>query len=378
MSSEQSKFEPVATPGSSKYGKRGKCMGKLLSAFNLSDNTRTVLEEAGDFSLASSTWNTYNTAERLLMKCRKDTGRKMEFPLTQEDSLEYIGWLLVTRKVKAATVNSYMAGIRQLHILQGMEPPVIKSELIKFILRGRQNKDNIGNRANKGRLPITTSVMKVLKNATREWDAPIERKLVFWSISTLAFFGAFRIHELLSKQETNFDPDFTLLTDDVKIKTQASSGKRLLEIRLKCPKESKTGGPVFVEVFETVGTLCPVKAFTRWTGRAIPRPGRPLFCDETGTPVTGKAMNSWLKDRLAHLAPGDRDKGTYSSHSFRIGLASTLAANGTSEEEIAAAGRWHSKAYEIYLKMPRVQRAAVANKIAKLKVLDNNRECVRQ
>jgi len=356
-------FTPVATPGSTKYGTRNVCMGRLLSDFDISDNARRVLEEAGDFSLARSTWNTYETAERMLLRCSTRHGKLKFRTIGHSDILEFVGWLVHKRGVKAKTVDSYLAGVRQLHILRGLEPPKIRTELVKFILRGQQNKDSIADRQTAGRLPMTIHVMRLLKNALVEWEVRTERKLLVWAVATVAFHGGFRIHELLSKQECSFDPDFTLLTEDVQLSKSNGGTEEVLTVRLKCPKENKTGKPVFVEVYETRGQLCPVRAFKKWHKKTTCQRGLPLFRDETGTPFTGAKLNKSLKERLmSYISYG----GKFRAHSFRIGLASTLAQQGLSDTEVAEAGRWSSRAFELYMKLPRVKRAGTARKISSI------------
>jgi len=157
-------FKPASTPGSSKYGPGGQCRNRLLNNRDISENAKMALEAAGEFGLAKSTWNTYRTVERLVQKCSMDRNRKMEVPLTEDDTLEFIGWLLEVRKVKGKTIESYLAGIRQLHIMRGATPPTIRTELVNLILKGIENRDNIVNRRAAGRLPITMAVMKLLKN----------------------------------------------------------------------------------------------------------------------------------------------------------------------------------------------------------------------
>jgi len=361
--STMARFTPVATPGSSKYGDRSKCFSRLLSDFDISDNAKRVLEIAGDYSLAKSTWNTYETAERMLMRCCKDTGRSLEYPMSNSDILEFVGWLLHTRGVKAKTVDSYLAGVRQLHILRGMEPPKIRTDLVKFILRGQQNKDNIQDRKVLNRLPMTIAVMKLLKNSISEGEMNLERKLLIWAVATLAFHGGFRIHELLCKQECSFDPDFTLLTEDVQLSKSTGEQVPMLVVTLKCPKEDRTGRAVAVEVYQTGGQLCPVRAFLKWQRKTTSQRGQPLFRDETGTPFTGAKLNKSLKERLmSYISYG----GKFTSHSFRIGLASTLAQQGLSDTEVAEAGRWSSRAFELYMKLPRVKRAGTARKISSI------------
>ena len=354
---------PASVKGSSKYGYTGSFTQESLEKFGLSASSKAALLEAGNHGLAQSTWSSYNTAGKMLALCSKDTGREFNFPLQEGDVLEFVGWLMSVRKVKSSTINSYLAGIRQQHIIQGMEAPVIRSAIVKQILKGKRNMDNIKDRDNPSRLPMTIGLMKKLKQATREWDAPLIDKLLMWAIATIAFHGGFRIHELLCKAETFFDPDFCLMSNDVTIVTNQSNEK-MLKIRLKCPKEDKTGKAIFVEVHETQGTLCPVKAFARWSSRAVTDFNLPLFRKNSGETVTGKAMNKWLKARLQGVV--DYNKGKYSSHSFRIGLASTMAEKGLSISDIKEAGRWSSKAYEIYLKLPQTKRANAAKAIAEL------------
>lgn len=209
------------------------------------------------------------------------------------------------------------------------------------------------------------NMMRLLKELIRLADTPVMDMLLMWSVSTLAFHGAFRIHELLSKADDNFDPDFTLLTKTVVLKLSKSADEHgFLEITLKCPKESKTGKAVVIEVFQTNGVLCPVKAYSRWCSRAQSEPNLPLFCEESGLAFTGSKFSKWLRDTLAgHV---DYECGKFTSHSFRIGLATTLASLGFLVDDIKEAGRWSSNAWELYAQLPRVKRAAIAKKIATL------------
>ena len=73
-------------------------------------------------------------------------------------------------------------------------------------------------------------------------------------------------------------------------------------------------------------------------------------------------MNKWLRARLQKVV--NQTKGRFSSHSFRIGLASTMAEKGLSTDDIKEAGRWSSKAYEEYLKLPQTRRVQAAKKVA--------------
>jgi hypothetical protein len=354
-------FRPESKRGGTKYGGKNEMTKGMLAKYNISGSTREALEIMGSHGLAKSTWSTYATAKRMLAMCGKAKKKRMDFPLQEDDVLEFVGWLAGERKVKAGTISSYLAGLRQLHLLEGMEPPAIRSDLVKFLLQGKKNMDNIKARTegSRKRLPMTIAVMKLLKEEIRRWEVKIDQKLLTWAIATIAFHGAFRIHELLNRVEG----DFALLGRDVKVKTD-SEMKRRIEIKLKCPKENRSGKVVIVDIFESGGTLCPVKAFTRWQDRRKSEDEIPIFRDDKGIPVTGRKMNSWLKTLLEKHV--DYDKARFTSHSFRIGLATTLGTLGFSTDDIKEAGRWSSNAYQVYMRLPRQRRLAVAEKISKL------------
>jgi hypothetical protein len=153
----------------------------------------------------------------MIRKCETDTSEDMSIPLNQRKILIFIDWLVRVRKVKASTINSYLAGIRQLHVVTGLEPPNLRSSLVKLVLKGIENRDGIHKRQRKfvGRLPMTMNMMLVFKNTIVNSEFSKHDKKLLWAVATVAFAGAFRIGEILSKQESTFDPDFTLLTRDV-------------------------------------------------------------------------------------------------------------------------------------------------------------------
>ena len=328
---------------------------------------KDLLTTIVNHSLSKSTWSSYKTAECLLAMCQKDEKRRMELPLTEEDIVVFIGWLIDVRKVKAATISGYLSGLRQLHTAKGIEAPNIRTELVKSIMTGKKNMDSISSRRGHvlRRLPMTMTMMRLLKNQIRKWAVPLEQRLLMWAVCSLAFHGAFRISELLSKSAVQFDPDFVLLTEDVIIKKERKEGgEKFLEVKLKCSKENKTGKAVLIEVYESGGTLCPVKAFGRWKTKTTSESGLPAFREADGTPLTGTKFNKWLRNRLEEYI--DYGKGKFSSHSFRIGLATTLGTKGFSDDDVKEAGRWNSNTYEIYMRLPRSKRLDVAKRIGRL------------
>jgi hypothetical protein len=296
------------------------------------------------------------------LKCQAAKKQTLELPATLEGVLLFIDFLTTDRGLTGATVDCYLAGLRQLHVVRGMEPPGhLRGSLVKLVVKGKKNEDALKKRRGEGRrrVAVTENIMLLLKEKIRTADWGPADKLLCWVVCTTAFAGAFRIHEILCRLEATFDPDFELLTEDVVIRADSIS------FTLKCPKEQKLAAPTVVDVFANGGPLCPVNAFKKWQLVSCSEKGLPMFRWADGTPLTGKKFN----DVLASLLDGEMDKKSHrvTTHSFRSGIASMMAARGFKEDDIKAIGRWSSRAYEVYVKHPRTRRAEMASALARKK-----------
>ena len=356
------RFEATSIPGSSKFGGQGNNSHTTFDNLKLPEKIKSSLATWSNHSKANGTWSSYRTAERMLLMCQKQYKTKFEWPMTKENTYMWIYWLVEERGLKATTIGNYLSGVRQLHVAKGLEPPQLRDNLVKDILKGRSNMEASKSKVEgtgKGRLPMTIPLMKLLKGKIGQSDMDEDMKLLMWVVSSIAFHGAFRIHELLSTHEATYDPDHTLLVEDVNLRGR--EGDSVLEICLKCPKEKKAGKPTVVDIFETTGPLCPIKALRKWAGQSELVLGQPLFRRRNGTPLTGRKFNSCLQSTLGRFSKFEG--GTISSHSFRSGVASMMGTQGFSDEEIKLVGRWSSRAFSVYTKLPRTQRATMMRRL---------------
>lgn len=301
----------------------------------------------------------------MLSKCELDNRRCMPLPLSETDVLFFIDWAHRVKKLSIGTIRCYLAGLRQLHICKGIEPPSFRTALVNLVLKGISNKEGAEKRGKKvgSRLPVTLNILRLLKILIGKLGIPKVDKKLLWTVCTVAFAGAFRIHELLCKTESIFDPAHTLLTDDVTLST-SHAGAVTLHIRLKCPKESRNNADTIVDVYESGSDTCPIAAYKTWFNEASHKEKMPIFRCKSGTPLTGKKFNTYIKSMLRPYI--DQSKGKFVSHSFRIGLASMLGSLGYEDDDIKAAGRWSSRAFQTYLKLTRTKRARMGKTISAL------------
>jgi hypothetical protein len=128
----------------------------------------------------------------------------------------------------------------------------------------------------------------------------------------------FRVNELPSANEKEFDLAFTLLT----VNMHYNNGDHSLQFQIKAPKEDRKYRSKIVDVHDTEGPLCPTTAFAKWQSQLETWPSRqPAFRWDNGKPLTPKKFNKVLKDRFAHL-PVQK----FTSHCFRIEAALRLGA----------------------------------------------------
>ena len=358
----------MGKPGTTKYGPFGQISDQTFNKFNFSQSQTKKLRETANYALSKETWSCYRTALRMLNKCSNETNKNLDLPLNESKTLTFIAWLL-ERNLTSSTVNSYLSGLRQAHISAGMEVPNLRSPLILQILEGKKHIDNIerNNGLKPTRLPMTPTIMKLLKTELKISSLPKPDKLLIWTVATTAFMGSFRIHELLCKNVNSFDPSFTLLHEDIKLKSIMIGTEltEILQINIKSEKSNKTGSNTIVDVYASGGILCPVKAYKKWKTHSHPNPtGMPVFRLSSGKPLTGKKFNEILKLNLnKHLT---YTEDTLSSHSFRAGLPTLIGKLGYSDSEIKALGRWSSRAFEAYLKQPRTKRQEIAKAIGNM------------
>lgn len=340
-----------------------------LESFDNSDlpeGLKSALVNMANHSVARSTWSSYMTAFRHIKSCQTETGKIISFPMTTNDVLLFTSWLLTIRGVKASSAEVYLSALRQIHLSKGLIIPVLRPDIVKTILQGAHHQDTIRERLeNKPkRLPVTENMMKMIKLELGNQGYTMKKMRLIWAVCSISFFGGTRIHELLSRKENSFDPSFTLLARDIKIK-KIKIGKeteKILQISIKSPKEDRIGREVIIDIYSSHGLLCPVKAFEKWLNTNPPADAdKPAFRDENGTPLTGRKLNQILKTCLSeHI---NYEDGYVTSHSFRSGIASLMGTLGYTDSQIKAVGRWSSSAFESYLKLPRTKRAEMARKI---------------
>ena len=184
-------------------------------------------------------------------------------------------------RVSHPTLKTYLAGIRFAHIEDGYQDPFAGAHQLQLVLRGIKRTGKPP--ASRQRLPITISVMKLLKSALKD-DSTFTTYgcAAYWASFTLAFFAFFRISEFTAPQPNRFDGSRHLLLSDL---SWYGDSQDWVTIRIKVSKTDPFRQGCVLSVFTSGHSICPVRAMQRFYGhrsRSRGCPQSPLFTLSAG------------------------------------------------------------------------------------------------
>lgn len=161
---------------------------------------------------------------------------------------------------------------------------------------------------------------------------------------TLAFFGFLRCSELTVASK--FNPSLHPTVSDLTLQD-----KETISFLIKQSKTDQLHKGHLIYIFNIPSPTHPFQtllAFLNLRKTQEADPLAPLFTDDANRPVTRFWFQKHLKEvlRLSGFSPEP-----FSSHSFRIGAATTAAFNGLSQHQIQTLGRWSSEAFKSYIRL---------------------------
>ncbi len=293
--------------------------------------------------LAKSTTKVYHSAQRMYLKF---CSRLHLQPLPASEAVLLLFVAEKAQTVSHSTIKSYLAGIRNLHIMKGYGNPIADFLRLELAVRGVQR---LKPRTRRPRLPITPYILRLIKAALSE---NLEyNSVLYWAVCCTAYFGFMRCGELLLSSPNAFDRARHITPEDVA--TDSQQDPQSIQIHLRFSKTDQIGRGSFVYLGRTNEDLCPVGALLSYLVVRPKVPG-PLFITQDGAPLTKPLFISRIQHLLSSKGVEARH---YQGHSFRIGAATTAASNGVPDHLIKTLGRWASSCYQLYIQSPTAQLA---------------------
>lgn len=284
-------------------------------------------------------------------------------PAPEHQLCQFVSSLAI-EKLCHSTLKGYLSAIRHLHIEGGYGDPGLSGMArLEQVMKGiKAVQAKLPKKA--PRLPITPELLLIMKQSWKQMAAKWN-SIMLWAAAALCFFGFLRSGEITVPSDSSFDEGVHLMFDDVAVDSTANP--RVLKVRIKASKTDPFRVGVNIFVGRTGNELCPVAAVLAYMVLRGPGAG-PFFRFQDGRHLTRARLVDKVKEAIA---AGGVDCSPYSGHSFRSGAATAAAKQGVSESTIKMLGRWKSSAYQLYIKTPRSQLAAVSHHLASLEQVDS-------
>ena len=229
----------------------------------------------------------------------------------------------------------YIAGISFFSKVNGYED-LSQTFVVKKVLEGI--KRSKGNKKD-NHLPITKDLLKVILRVVPVACSSQYEACMFGAAFSLAFHGLLRVSEIAV---SNGLKRHVLLFSDI------SLGDDSLNVHITSSKTDQLGkGTVIMIKAQSDLSLCPCALVRRYIRVRPPVLGS-FFCHYNGDSLTRYQFVAVLKKCLK--IAGVNQFG-FTSHSFRIGMATTLSLAGYPDSLIQSVGRWKSDAYKRYVRI---------------------------
>ena len=212
-----------------------------------------------------------------------------------------------------SSIKVYLSAIRSLHVEEGLPSPLVGCLRLQRVLRGIKHHQGSNKRQ---RQPITIELMHIIFQSLNFSD---NNHTMLWAACCLGFFGFLRAGEFTVN--SHFNPDIHLTVSDIQADTLVNPGS--FRIFIKCSKTDPFRQGCYIYIGAGKRDLCPVRALTQYLHVRGSTPG-PLFLLSDGIPLN----RQWLSSSIQSILCAAGVPGCYTSHSFRIGAASSAAYRG--------------------------------------------------
>lgn len=287
-------------------------------------------------SQAPNTWKTYDTGLKSFLRFRDIYELEQMWPPRLDHVVNFVAYMSA-KGLSYTTARSYITAI-SFNCKRLCLPDVSKKILVSKLLEGMKR---LKGKADT-RLPITPKLLTKLISFLPCICFNSYEAQMFASAFSLAFFAFLRVGEFTVTSGIQIEN--IIAASDVSLDQR--SGVVHLHLRHSKTDQSNKGTTVIIP--RVGGPLCPVYNLENYL-KIRPTINGPLFCHYGGGPLTRYQFTALLNKTLKVIGIGTE---RYTSHSFRIGAATTAVVAGCSQDEVKTAGRWKSESYKRYIRTP--------------------------
>ncbi len=237
--------------------------------------------------------------------------------------------------------QGYLSGIQFFHkLMYGAPSPEISNSQTSLLIRGIQR-----SRPTRpdSRLPITLDILTKCIHSLRTSYQPFSTVRALDAMFILAFFRILRCSKLTISSK--FDPNVNPTISDLTVLDSET-----ISFLIKQSKTDQAKKSHFIYIFNLSSPIQPYQSalkYLRLRNSQAKSPLEPLFLDDSKKPVT----RFWFQKHLRSILQSSGIPAKkFSSHSFRIGAATSPVQKGLSKQQIQTLGIWSSEAFQSYIR----------------------------
>jgi hypothetical protein len=280
-----------------------------------------------------------------------------------ENVRNYVRWAIKRKGLTPDSVKVYLSDLKLAHKLRDIQIDWSNDFFINSMLKGAKNLSLYKSIFKPARFVMSFHLLKILGHeiAICHWDS--YTKALYWAACCIAFFGSFRLSEILPAGSSPFCIE-TLTWDRVTF-----TNRRSAIINIRFPKAVRKPQGDFVDIFEIPGkSCCPFAALKKLHDlrQHNSKTSLPVFSFFDGKPLSPKIFVETIKGFLSKHIGANAENIT--GHSFRAAIPAALAncPSLASDHEIMIWGRWSSEAYRSYTRLKHEAKLSIFKKIVTL------------
>jgi hypothetical protein len=292
-----------------------------------------------------------------------DAGLPLKWPFTVENVRNYVRWAIKRKGLTPDSVKVYLSDLKLAHKLRDVQIDWSNDFFINSMLKGAKNLSLYKSIFKPARFVMSFHLLKILGHeiAICHWDS--YTKALYWAACCIAFFGSFRLSEILPAGSSPFCIE-TLTWDRITF-----TNRRSAIINIRFPKAVRKPQGDFVDIFEIPGkSCCPFAALKKLHDlrQHNSKTSLPVFSFFDGKPLSPKIFVETIKGFLSKHIGANAENIT--GHSFRAAIPAALAncPSLASDHEIMIWGRWSSEAYKSYTRLKHEAKLSIFKKIVTL------------
>jgi len=294
-------------------------------------------------SLAQSTWKRYASSFKIWKKFCNENNKK-ETHLSESTKIMFICWCSKNTNLKSSTISIYLSAINHCLTLLAVDKGgggILRAAVVRGL---KNSQSKLTGKRKKICKPVTVPMLKTFRHTLMQGGGhkDVTRKSV-WAVAIVAFWGCFRLGELLCEKRWSFDKYSNLLWGDIQL------GPDSVQIGVK---SGKTSGdkPIWIRLGALPEKdLCPWKALknlkTQQEKIGIFDKNLPVFRKKGGQNLRPRDLIRALRQTVGPLS-------CLTGKSFRSGIPSILAdkQGEFGPTELKNFGRWKSAAFQKYIR----------------------------